>query len=394
MLIRSVLRLFRCPAVFPVLLAACLLSGREAVAYTILTPPPGPGLTIQARRPAATLVIRVRDATEETRLRVYAASGDKGPGKVLVPVGRWQRPEGLFLHYRLRLRRGRNTFVIRPGDRKLVIRYRPVRALGGIDFVDPAVYVFHRRAVVPAACAACHGKGRPVATPPETSRFARNPAYSPLCFSCHRRLSRQEKWLHGPSANVLCLDCHRTGGRKTQVTIPSGRINELCFGCHVNKKKLLQKNFVHGPYAIGDCTVCHDPHGDAYKYQLWADGRAGICVGCHSDKKKSLKKSLGFYSHGIIEGRGCIACHDPHASDNRFQLHHPINQLCVSCHVELQGVRKGHPVGNHPLQGVPDPRHKGREFSCASCHNPHGSPYRYLLIGDVLGGHVCSKCHH
>ncbi|MFP7753977.1 cytochrome c3 family protein [Thermodesulfobacteriota bacterium B35] len=382
----------RCLLFFLALLVTCLLPAREAAAYTILTPP-GTDIIIQARRPVATMVIRATGAEVE-RLQVTMTTGGKGGGERILPAGRWQRQGGMIFHYRLPLRPGDNTFVVEPGSRRLAIRYRPVRTLGSVDFEDPAAYVFHRLSVVPSACAGCHtGKGS-VSTGADRERFAADPAYAPLCFSCHRRLSTREKWLHGPSANVLCLGCHRIGTRGTRVTIPSARVNELCFGCHVNKKKLLQKKYVHGPYAIGDCTVCHDPHGDAYKYQLWADGRAGLCVGCHSDKKRSLRKSLGFFSHGIIEGSGCIACHDPHASDNRFQLYRPINQLCVSCHVGLQGISKGHPVGNHPLQGVPDPRRRGRTFACSSCHNPHGSRYRYLLIGDVLGGHVCSKCHH
>ena len=384
--------LFRRLLLFPALLTTCLLPAREAAAYTILTPP-GTDIIIQARRPVATMVIRATGAEVE-RLQVTMTTDGKGPGKRIPPSGRWQRQGDMIFHYRLPLRQGDNSFVVEPGSRRLAIRYRPVRTLDSVDFEDPAAYVFHRRSVVPPACAGCHtGKGS-VSTGADREQFAADPAYAPLCFSCHRRLSTREKWLHGPSANLLCLACHRIGTRGTRVTIPSARVNELCFGCHVNKKKLLQKKYVHGPYAIGDCTVCHDPHGDAYKYQLWADGRAGLCVGCHSDKKRSLRKSLGFFSHGIIEGSGCIACHDPHASDNRFQLYRPTNRLCVSCHVGLQGISKGHPVGNHPLQGVPDPRRKGRMFACSSCHNPHGSRYRYLLIGDVLGGHVCSKCHH
>ena len=31
---------------------------------------------------------------------------------------------------------------------------------------------------------------------------------------------------------------------------------------------------------------------------------------------------------------------------------------------------------------------------CSTCHNPHGSDYKFLLIGDILGGQVCSQCHY
>ena len=127
---------------------------------------------------------------------------------------------------------------------------------------------------------------------------------------------------------------------------------------------------------------------------LWADPKIDICIVCHEDMEDIQKRQRGFYQHGIILGNGCAACHSPHASDYRFQLGGTINEVCVSCHISMKGIEVGHPVGNHPLSGGEDPRRKGREFSCSSCHNPHGERYKYLLIGSLLGGHVCSKCHH
>ena len=156
----------------------------------------------------------------------------------------------------------------------------------------------------------------------------------------------------------------------------------------------MQKSYVHGPAATGDCTVCHDPHGGEFPYMLWADPKVDLCIACHTDKQDVKKKKKGFVEHGIIEGLGCSACHSPHASDYRFQLAGSINDVCVSCHIAMKGITEGHPVGNHPLSDVDDPRRKGRELSCTSCHNPHGANYQYLLIGSLLGGHVCSKCHN
>jgi len=377
-----------------ILLWSCLLPVDRADAYTVLTPAPGTVVIIQARRSVTRLIVQVTDQDELVRMRVREMTGKKGAEKNINPVGVWKEQETSYVHYRLELKPGLNTFVIEPGEQKVTIRYRPVRTLSSVDFEDPEAFLFHRKAVVPMSCTPCHNKSLPEDAGLDEKRMAKEGNFSPLCFSCHRRLITGEKWLHGPSANVDCMSCHDRDGKKTKVTIPFRRRAELCFDCHVNKIRLMKEKYLHGPFKFGDCTVCHDPHGNAYKFQLWADGRAELCVDCHSDKKKSLKKSLDFVSHGIIEGSGCVACHDPHASGHPFQLYKPINELCVSCHIKLQGIKRGHPVGNHPLSGVENPLRKGREFACSSCHNPHGSKYRYLLIGDPLGGRVCGKCHH
>ena len=190
------------------------------------------------------------------------------------------------------------------------------------------------------------------------------------------------------------MTCHRRGDGNRKITTLVGRVDETCFSCHINKRKWMKNSYIHGPAATGDCTVCHDPHGGKFPYMLWADPKMDICIACHTDKQNIKKKKKGFVEHGIIEGNGCSACHSPHASDYRFQLADSINNVCVSCHISMKGVEDGHPVGNHPLSGTDDPRRKGRELSCSSCHNPHGANYQYLLIGSLLGGHVCSKCHN
>src|SRR6266496_1582790 len=52
------------------------------------------------------------------------------------------------------------------------------------------------------------------------------------------------------------------------------------------------------------------------------------------------------------------------------------------------GGRNGHVVG-----GLLDPRRPDREFSCASCHNPHGSDHvKLFYIGDGPM-EMCDGCH-
>jgi predicted CXXCH cytochrome family protein len=371
-----------------------LLAGQHAHAYTILTPDPNAKLKIQSRRSTTSLVLEVSNEQELAGLRV-TREGKRNSGPMIIdPLGKWQDQDSTYVHYTLSLKKGANTFIILPDERELKIRYQPIRTLLNVDFEDPAAYLFHRKDVVPEVCSSCHTKTLPKDANLDVKRLRKNTDFSPICFSCHRQLISQSMWLHSPSANVYCKSCHQEGEGKTKITVISGRVDEICFGCHVNKIKLKDRAHVHGPVGTGDCTVCHDPHGDRHKFQLWADSKSALCIGCHQDKKDLVKMRVGFYSHGILQGGGCAACHDPHASETRFQLIKPINELCSSCHTRLIGVEKGHPVGSHPLKEKPDPRRKGRELSCSSCHNPHGSSFRHLLIGDLLGGHVCSKCHH
>lgn len=362
-------------------------------AYAILSPVSSKVIIIQGRRPQSTLILKLTDNKELASLRVATTSKRAGENHAINASGTYQKNGITYIHYTLPLQKGKNIFIIKPGKKKVKIHYKPVRTLLNIDFEDPETFLFHRTAVIPKECNLCHNEQLPVDAGLDENRLKKNGAYSPECYSCHRRLHSKNEWLHGPTANILCMSCHRKGTGKTKITMLTGRVDDVCFQCHVNKTKLLNQKHVHGPVGTGDCTICHDPHGDAHKFQLWADGKTDLCIGCHGDKKNAGKKGIRFYPHGITLGIGCVACHNPHASDYRFQLDKPINDLCVSCHTALSGIEKGHPVGNHPLKGKKDPRRKGRELSCSSCHNPHGTNYRFLLIGDILGGHVCSKCH-
>lgn len=373
----------------------CLVVAEPVWAYTILTPDPEARLLIQARRPISNMVIKVKDKAEISRLRVTKEQNLDGDIQVVLKNGQYEHQDATYLHYTLLLKQGENIFIVNPGEQKLIIQFRPVRTLLNVDFEDPKAYLFHRNKTVPTSCTPCHNETLPDDADLDVARLEKNVNFSPVCFSCHRSLIQQNLWLHSPSATVHCLTCHQQKLEgKTMITTLVGRVDDVCFDCHINKKKIRTRKYVHGPVGLGDCTICHDPHGDEYKYQLWADGLSDLCIGCHTDKKFTQRKNVGFYSHGIIQGGGCTACHNPHASDNKFNLYKPINELCISCHNQLENMEQGHPVGKHPLKGKKDPRREGRELACSSCHNPHGSRFRYLLIGDILGGHVCSKCHH
>lgn len=362
-------------------LSLLLLVEQVWAAAEILTPPPE--ATIYARHPSTHLIVRhqANDSISRTRIRK--------DDLLFSPQGVHQSKTGeYYLHFSLPLTPGKNILELIPANEEITLKYRPLRSLLNVNFDEKGVFLFHRQALLPNACSECHQE-KPTQ---ETAPIAGHP--QPFCFTCHKNIIA-DNWKHSPAATLQCRSCHQETTDPQRIAIPQGKVESSCFQCHISKKAWLKMAHIHGPVGTGDCTVCHNPHADQNRSQLWAKGQDDLCVACHTDKKDLLAEdSSTYYIHGIIKGGGCTACHNPHAADNRFQLHKPINELCVGCHISFQGVGKGHPVGGHPVQGVKDPRRPERSFACTSCHNPHGSDYKFLLIGDILGGQVCSQCHY
>ncbi len=83
------------------------------------------------------------------------------------------------------------------------------------------------------------------------------------------------------------------------------------------------------------------------------------------------------YVHGPVAVNQCAVCHIPTAS-HKFKAITDFGKLCNRCHV------RSHFFGEvvHP------PVKKGH---CTGCHNPHQSPYEFMLRGE--GWKVCLTCH-
>jgi predicted CXXCH cytochrome family protein len=367
-----------------VCLAVLLLLTRLASADTItITNPPAQSI-YYARSPYIHLVIKLTNRSDLSRLKLEAQN------EKIMPVGEWQKDSITYVHFRLFLKPGKNAFEINPGAKNISVNYRPLRSLLNVNIDAPSVFMFHKKEVVPAECGLCHTEELPADSKIEKPLYG---AFSPLCFSCHKEITAKSTWKHSPVVNVLCETCHKPDPKVDSIILPLGKVDVLCFRCHVNQKNWKTMAHVHGPAGTGDCTVCHNPHGDQFQGQLWAAGDKELCIACHTDKKKLIYEIKGLYVHGILTGSGCTACHSPHATPYRFQLFKPIYELCTSCHTKLAGVERGHPVDKHPVRGGKDPRRAGHEFSCTSCHNPHGSRYKFMLVGDVIGEQVCVDCH-
>lgn len=150
---------------------------------------------------------------------------------------------------------------------------------------------------------------------------------------------------------------------------------EFNCGCHANKA---QKSFVHLPVKKEECLSCHKPSGQRHPrikkgaFMLTDGGKAGLCAECH--ERKDTKK----YVHPPVAAGDCLDCHDPHQSDNKFQLKGEGVALCYQCH------EKGTLDRSFPHKPI-------KEGKCLSCHDPHQSEHKYMLKAG--GADLCMTCH-
>lgn len=125
---------------------------------------------------------------------------------------------------------------------------------------------------------------------------------------------------HKPVEENLCDECHI--GTAASEASNSGWISdlptlivpkeELCLRCH----EPLQGAYTHGPSASGNCSTCHYSHQSAYPHLLRVESSIDLCSGCH-DPADYLDTEM----HEENAAFECVACHDPHASEQEYLLH-------------------------------------------------------------------------
>jgi predicted CXXCH cytochrome family protein len=69
-----------------------------------------------------------------------------------------------------------------------------------------------------------------------------------------------------------------------------------------------------------------------------------------------------------------------------------VNALCTSCHTDkTDGAHVT--SGGHRVAGGPDTHEPDKDFSCVSCHSPHGSDSPKLLRYGKTSMEACDWCH-
>ncbi len=203
-----------------------------------------------------------------------------------------------------------------------------------------------------------------------------------LCFVCHQAKKQEfaKEVVHAP-VEEGCTDCHdpHQSPMRFQLKAEGKTISSLCFNCH--DQEMFTKKHTHGPVGAGDCIACHYPHASDNKALLVAPPEKGeLCFQCHQDRKDEFTMK---YVHEPVQ-EDCGQCHDPHSSDARYQLLKPGGQLCKMCHEELNPEVYEAMQGKYPHKPVKD-------GDCVACHRPHSSNYEPLLANDLKD--LCFSCH-
>ena len=94
-----------------------------------------------------------------------------------------------------------------------------------------------------------------------------------------------------------------------------------------------------------------------------------------------------------VEQGNCLACHGGHKAVEEKLLVQDPTKLCKDCHPQEHKLT--HPVGQYEKKGqvrtVTDPR-TGKTVTCATCHDVHGGPNRFLTTHDWQRD-LCLQCH-
>jgi len=281
----------------------------------------------------------------------------------------------------------------------------------------------------PALCMDCHNTEDPKLL--ETHR--EQPFVAAGCLTCHDPHQSPRRKLilafaHSPfkAGKASCTICHQPS-EDGRVVLKKATPKELCLTCHSKKADQIQNAKVQHPGAASDCAECHNPHAGRQPGLPKPDA-VNVCLRCHSDQTKEHTKK---YLHQPAFGQGCSTCHEPHGGENENLLRaKTVNSLCLECHgpdsksAPVKDARTvaifngrvklpegyintvpavaikyglGHPIQKHPVDDQMDPGDVTKvraAINCGSCHQPHASEERNLLVKDQANNlRFCAGCH-
>ncbi len=241
-------------------------------------------------------------------------------------------------------------------------------------------------------CESCHGPGQKHADAGGGAgtifsfkeRSAK--ATSDACLSCHDK--QKQFFQFGRAVHKLnavgCNDCHAVHGptvsaklvkpgdliapAKTSEGRGRGSLDvhllrfpetDLCLSCHQEVKGKFYLPTRHKVLeGAVKCTDCHTPHGTRTRASLKKLNRFNddACFKCHPEKRGPW-----VFEHAPVKTEGCMVCHAPHGSPNRFLLiRRDVRTVCMECH------------------GLPP--HSGG-LACSNCHTQiHGSNFQRAFL--------------
>ncbi|MCL5291917.1 MAG: hypothetical protein M1548_05225 [Actinobacteria bacterium] len=250
-------------------------------------------------------------------------------------------------------------------------------------------------------------------------------AQSVACLSCHPQMQAKfsEKNVHNPFMLRQCTTCHRQHasvpgrerksenrsfwGRAVERLLPGfvrediwnlilglptstkvkgvksvlGTKNptkpqeETCMTCHQKIARQMGRKFAHPPFNGKKCLSCHDPHASNFT-SMTRRNSTELCSMCHRMDKDRARR----FKHPPFAINSCASCHTGHASDYSRLLKASQKEVCFTCHKRIA------PLLYMPVQHPPF-----ENGQCTGCHLPHASDATVLLIDNMP--QVCYRCH-
>lgn len=274
-----------------------------------------------------------------------------------------------------------------------------------------------------------------------SAEYKPNPAKE--CAICHYEW--MPEFLEGKGTNIvapiktrvvaderMCFSCHNGTVADSRIRIWSGDIHKLTN--KIPKNMTIPKELPLDNGKIS-CKTCHSAHstGDPKKegveksiFLRMDNSNGELCMSCHRNYKTELSHPLSTIKENLNEVKNslrqvggklgtknnvnCMSCHIPHSPAEKKLLIYYIDdsKLCSICHKDKIDDRFQYKVGmlNHPInikhESIEEVKNilkkqgiygKNNEMICLTCHSPHKSRYRKLLIENNSTSELCFECH-
>jgi predicted CXXCH cytochrome family protein len=254
------------------------------------------------------------------------------------------------------------------------------------------------RASIGVGCESCHGPGRDhVLGKGDISKISASADPSQNCIACHSGYNQAPNSTRYPVGYRPAMDLAKIGFVAAKVD-PSAPPQAM------HHKGAYPQWAVSGHAKATDLLAAH---GDSYLSRQ-------ECIKCHSTTAGLIIAKGGTYdpkTDYVNDGVSCVACHDPHGSNEPGQLKQNAQALCLSCHSVGRGAPGTPTIGTtrapHSPQGdmlagtgaigiAPTTgAHTGQD--CIACHMTGANhEFKVLKPQDVIGTNTkdtCTTCH-
>lgn len=195
------------------------------------------------------------------------------------------------------------------------------------------------------------------------------------CTACHE-LPLAHASRHGGVTSDSCGACHDANALGRPKLLAATSEAATCAACHTRDGHPQEEGRVsHATYTAGQCSACHEIHPRAMPEHR----DSARCETCHAEIAQAIEHAPS--SHCAVED-GCLACHEPHASEQPALLRANAAELCLGCHPAIKATIDSATVGHDAvLNGE----------RCLHCHDPHASAAPSLLRGSER--ERCLACH-